>query len=755
MPSAVERRRLRVGGTVQGVGFRPFVHRLARGLGLAGSIGNDHAGVWCEVQGPRDLLDEFVQALTRDAPPLARVESVVSENIGVQSDDVRFVIRPSDEPSGATAISIPPDVAMCAGCRRDLEDPDGRRFRYAFTCCADCGPRFTVVEALPYDRERTSMSEFPMCRDCREEYQSPDDRRFHAQATCCPACGPALELVDMEGRAVPGDPVETAARLLAAGSIVAVKGVGGFQLLCRADDDAVVAQLRRRKQRDEKPFALLAGTLDRATALVDLDPIGERVLTGPEAPIVLAPRRAGVPVSDSVAPGNRLLGVMLPATPLHALLAITVWFPLVCTSGNRSDEPIAVDDADAMDRLSGIADVMLTHDRRIERRADDSVGQVVLGEFQLLRRARGFAPRPIPLGRDGPPVLGVGAELKSTVCLAVGDEAHVSVHLGDLEHPRAVAAFERTIADQLAMSRSTPELVVHDLHPEYVSTKFAMAQDLAPTIGVQHHHAHLASCLAEHRHAGPAIGVMFDGLGWGADGTLWGGEFLIGDATGYERAGHLATVAMPGMGQAVREPWRMAVAHLMAAYDGEPPECPLVLRNADRVADVAALCPTSIRTSSMGRLFDAVAALCDLADTVSYEGQAAIQLEQCSAETDRTYRWALDERGGVVIADAAPAVRAVVADRGNLVGVDVVAGAFHRGIAAMIVDTCVRLRERSGIATVALGGGVFQNRLLVEMLLPQLAQHGFQTLRHARVPTNDGGISLGQVAVGRARLGVR
>lgn len=742
-------------GTVQGVGFRPFVHRLARGLGLTGEIGNDHAGVWCEVQGPRDLLDDFVEALTRDAPPLARVESIVSEHLDIRADDVEFVIRRSDVPSGATTISIPPDVAMCAGCRSDLEDHGGRRFRYAFTCCADCGPRFTVVQALPYDRERTSMSEFPMCRDCTQEYHAPDDRRFHAQATSCPVCGPTLELVDMDGRAVPGDPVAMAARALAAGSIVAVKGVGGFQLACRADDDAVVAELRRRKQRDEKPFALLAVTLDGASALVELGPIGEQVVAGPEAPIVLAPRRAGAAVSAAVAPKNRMLGVMLPSTPLHALLAQAVRFPLVCTSGNRSDEPIAIHDADAMDRLRGIADVMLTHDRRIERRADDSVGQVVCGEFQLLRRARGFAPRPIRLDRDGPPVLGVGAELKSTVCLAVGDEAHVSVHLGDLEHPLAVAAFERAVADQLAMSRTTPELVVHDLHPEYISTKFAMAQDVAPTFGVQHHHAHLASCLAEHRHAGPAIGVVFDGLGWGADDTLWGGEFLVGDANGYERAGHLATVAMPGLDRAVREPWRMAVAHLVAAFEGALPACPVLSRNSDRVADVAALCTSSIHTSSMGRVFDAVAALCDLADSVSYEGQAAIQLEQCSSDTGRTYRWDLDEGSGVVIAHPAPVVRAVVSDRASGVGVDVVAGAFHRGVAEMIVDTCARLRERSGIDTVALSGGVFQNRLLVEMLVPRLTRHGFHTLRHVHVPPNDGGISLGQVAVGRARLGVR
>ncbi|NND76531.1 MAG: carbamoyltransferase HypF [Ilumatobacter sp.] len=753
MSPRLERRRLRVRGTVQGVGFRPFVHRLATSLGLTGAIGNDHAGVWCEVQGPSDRLDEFVQAVSKDAPPLARVESVVVESIEVVDDDDEFVIRRSDVDGSAATISIPPDVAMCPGCRSDIDDVDDRRFRYAFTCCADCGPRYTVVQTLPYDRERTSMSEFPMCPACGEEYASPGDRRFHAQATCCPNCGPTLTLLDLDGRDVAGDPLETVAHRLGSGSIVAVKGVGGFQLLCRAADDAVVAELRGRKHRDEKPFALLVDSLDAARELIEADPITERALSGPEAPIVLAPRVAGAPVAASVAPGNELLGVMLPATPLHALLARAVPFSLVCTSGNRSEEPIAVDD-DELDRLRDIADLVLTHDRRIERRADDSVGQVVLGQFQLLRRARGYAPRPVRLSSDGPTVLGVGAELKNTVCLAVGTEAHLSVHLGDLEHPLTVAVFEHAIADQITMARATPELVVHDLHPEYISTKFATTQDLAPTLGVQHHHAHLASCLAEHGVEGPAIGVMFDGLGWGDDGTIWGGEFLVGDVTGYERAGHVATVAMPGLAQAIREPWRMAVAHLVAAFDGDLPECGVLRRHQDRVDDVTALCSTSIRTSSMGRVFDAVAALCNLSDTVSYEGQAAIMLEQRAGEHASGYGWEIRDDGECLVADAAPVIRQVVSDIGQGVGVDLVAGAFHRGVAEMVADTCTRLHQRTGITTIALSGGVFQNRRLVELLVPRLDGLGLTTLRHAQVPPNDGGISLGQVAVGRARLAV-
>ncbi len=751
MELGLERRRLRVSGTVQGVGFRPFVHRLAHDLGVTGAIGNDDAGVWCEVQGATAVLDRFVHALATDAPPLARVDWIESERVDVEDGDAAFQIRVTERSTGAAVISIPPDVASCDRCLAEIDDVRDRRHRYAFTCCADCGPRFTVVRELPYDRERTSLADFPLCAACAAEYTAPGDRRHHAQATCCPACGPQLTLRSTDGATVDGDPIEAASALLEAGSILAVKGVGGFQLVCRADDEAVVGRLRTRKHRDEKPFALLVGSIGRARSLVELDTTSRRALEGPEAPIVLAPRSAGADVAASVAPGNRLLGVMLPATPLHALLARAVPFGLVCTSGNRSDEPIATDDDDAASRLDGIADATLTHDRRIERRADDSVGQSVHGRFQLLRRARGFAPRPVRLARGGPPVLGVGAELKSTVCLAVADDAHVSVHLGDLEHPRTIAAFEHAVADLLDLARVEPALVVHDLHPEYVSTKFAAAQGFGPTLAVQHHHAHLASCLTEHRFEGPAIGVTFDGLGWGADDTVWGGEFLVGDATVYRRAAHLAPVALPGLARAIREPWRMAVAHLVAAGVDPLPSAPVLERHAADVPDVAGLCASAIRTSSIGRLFDAVAALCDLADTVSYEGQAAIRLEQRATDTDRAYGWRVDD-GDVIVAHAGPVVRAVVEDRDDGVDIGVIAGAFHRGVAEMIVDVCVELRARSGVGTVALTGGVFQNRRLAEAVITLLEPRGFAVLTHAQVPPNDGGISLGQIAVGRAQL---
>ena len=845
----MQRRRLRVSGTVQGVGFRPFVHRLAQRSGLTGAVGNDERGVWCEVQGPETALDAFADALRQQAPPLAVVREIESEMIAVIANEDGFVIAvprgadgegsvvaadprsvggdstghnsrmadgpvitagsrsaggdglpiasasippaapvggdlpiipasitpaasaddgspitPAPVPPGAavgsglpmTPASVPPDAAVCEACSAEISDPDDRRFGYAFTCCTDCGPRYTVVRSLPYDRERTSMADFDLCGVCRAEYDRPGDRRHHAQAVCCPDCGPTLELRDREGRPIPGAPVEAAAELIAAGQIVAVKGLGGYQLVCRADDDAAVMKLRTAKNRYEKPFALLVAGLDQAEALVELDEPSRRALTGPERPIVLAERRRGVEVCGSVALDTRCLGVMLPAAPLHQLLASAAPGPLVCTSGNRSDEPIAIDDADAADRLGPIADAFLAHDRRIERRADDSVGVAAAGRFRLLRRARGFVPRPVSLGRGGPAVLGVGAEMKSTVCLGLGDEAHLSVHLGDLEDPLTLRAFETAVADLLELSGAEPALVVHDRHPEYLSAKFARSQTLAPAVGVQHHHAHLAACLADNSWDGPAIGVVFDGLGWGDDGTLWGGEFLVGDATGVHRAAHLAPVPLPGGTAAIREPWRMAVSHLVCSEAGVAAVAGLLGRSEAETAAVAGLCAggRSLVTSSVGRLFDAVAVLCGLADSVSYDGQAAVRLEQAAAVSGRSYRWGLPDpsRGVPMRIDPALVIAAVAEDA--MAGVDpaVIAGAFHTGLAEMIVEVCERLRDAAGVRAAALSGGVFQNRLLVDLAVPLLEAAGFEVLLHSQVPPNDGGISLGQVAVGRALL---
>lgn len=736
------RLRITVTGTVQGVGFRPFVYRLATELGLAGVVSNTEGHVYCEVEGERAALDTFIDRLPGDAPPLANILDVSSTEVD-PTGHVGFFIAASDgEHRGAS--SIPIDSAPCDVCSAEFRDPSNRRFNYPFTCCADCGPRYTVLRALPYDRSRTSLAGFVLCDQCQAEYEDPSDRRFHAQATCCVVCGPT----------VVGTTVADTIARLTAGDIIAVKGLGGYQLMCRADAAESLQLLRDRKHREEKPFALLVESVAAANDLIELDAVGRRALTGPEAPIVLAPAKSQIAIAPQVAPGTGLLGVMLPATPLHALLATGVGVPLVCTSGNRSNEPIIIDDEEAATVFAQIADGVVSHDRPIERRADDSVGQVVAGRFQLLRRARGFAPRAVSIPTSSAPVLGVGAELKSTTCLAIDDRAEVSVHLGDLENPAALQAFERAISDQLALARVEPALVVHDLHPEYLSTKFAMALQMAPTLGVQHHHAHMVSCLVDNQHLGPAIGVTFDGLGWGTDGTAWGGEFLVGDAFGFERMGHLAPVAMPGGSAAIKAPWRMAVSHLVAAF-GQLPDVPMFAEHDAQLGPVASLSrgEASIQTSSMGRLFDSVAALCGVADVVSYEGQAAIGLEQLAAshgDNVEGYDWEMDD--GVAISTSS-LITAIFEDIAAGVDRARVARRFHQSVAELVLDVCLRLRDSAGVNTVALSGGVFQNRLLVELIVPRLSGEGFTELRHGQVPPNDGGISLGQVAIGRAHLG--
>ena len=752
----MQRRRLRITGTVQGVGFRPYVHRLARDLSLTGIVGNDSAGVWCEIQGSRDNLDKFEVRVAADAPPLAAVDSVRSEDMQPVAGERTFsVVASTDDGSSVKVSTVPPDVATCSDCLAEVADPAGRRYRYAFTCCTDCGPRYTVIEELPYDRARTSMWPFPLCKACETEYADPEDRRHHAQAVCCPDCGPTMSLT-AAGGVEAGDPIAGAAALLGTGAIVAIKGAGGYQLACRADDDEAVRRLRRRKHRDEKPFAVLARSLEAAERLAVLDDASIAALMGPEAPIVLAPRRRDAPLAMSVAPSNRLVGIMLPATPLHALVSEAVGIPLVCTSGNRTDEPIVIDDARVPDELGGIADAVLSHNRTIERRADDSVAQVAAGRIQLLRRARGYAPRPVRLGSSGPPVLAVGAELKSTVCLAIGVEACLSVHLGDLENEAALAGFELAIADLLALSRTSPELVVHDLHPEYLSTKFAASSSLGPLLGVQHHHAHLAACLADAGRSGPVIGAVFDGLGWGNDGTLWGGEILVGDASSCERVAHLRPVAMPGGTAAIREPWRMALAHLTAAYGHDVPPLAALQDHLEQAPQVLEQCQPgrSITTTSMGRLFDAVAIACGIGTRVTYEGQAAIGLEQLAKQPERRYRVELSEDAPAHI-ETASVVEAIVADL--MAGLDParVAGAFHQWVADVVLASSERSRAQTGIAVVALSGGVFQNRLLTELTVPTLTEAGFEVLLHRQVPPNDGGISLGQAAIGRAALTLR
>ena len=742
---------VRVEGLVQGVGFRPFVHSLARRMGLAGSVSNDSAGVTVEVEGARGSLDLFLRLLETEAPPLASIERIVSREQAALGEREFVIARSNGRADERTAL-ISPDMATCADCLRELFDPSDRRYRYPFINCTNCGPRFTIVRGVPYDRSATTMAPFTMCAACAREYADPTDRRFHAQPVACAACGPQLSLTDGRGHELADDAISGAVRLLREGRILAVKGLGGYHLAVLAADEAAVNRLRARKHREEKPFAIMAPDLRIARCLAELTVDEARLLSSPRAPIVLVRRRTDASVARAAAPGNRYLGLMLPYTPIHHLLAHELRSPIVLTSGNVSDEPIAYRDADARERLDVIADAFVTHDRAIETRTDDSVVRSVRGVAMPVRRSRGYAPRPIGLARSlARPVLACGAELKSTICVAKDHRAFVSHHLGDLENYEALRAFTEAIASFRRLFDVTPAVVAHDLHPEYLSTKWALEHAEAPLVAVQHHHAHVASCLADNGVDERVIGVAFDGLGYGTDSTLWGGEFLVADLAGFERAGHLATVAMPGGAAAIREPWRMAAAHLDLVYGADAPPVAVAERNAARwpaIVDLAHAGVNAPLTSSMGRLFDAVAALLGVRDVVTYEGQAAIELEQLAdpVETGAYPARFTEEAGGFELRTA-DLVGAIVDDLLARVPTPAIAARFHNGVARAVVEGCRLVRERVGIETVALSGGVFQNVILLDRATDLLEADGFAVLRHRQVPCNDGGISLGQAVV--------
>jgi len=888
---------IRVEGVVQGVGFRPFVYSLANALGLAGLVGNDVDGVFAEVEGDPEAVREFLVALERDAPPLARVERVTATAVA-PTGAASFAIVPSD-PTGRRSTLIAADTATCADCLRELADPADRRFRYPFINCTNCGPRFTIVRDVPYDRPLTTMAGFAMCAECAAEYHDPANRRFHAQPTCCPACGPRLTLLDRSGEPVPdiavtapgsaahdpravpdGEPVPdplppglpppdpappggappdaafgagpvlaAAAALLRQGAVVAVKGLGGYHLAADATCEPAVAALRARKHREDKPFAIMTADLAAARRLCRVDDAEAALLTSPARPVVLLARHPDADVAASVAPGNRQLGIMLPYTPLHHLLLSAVARPLVLTSGNVSDEPIAYRDDDAMERLGGIADAFVSHDRAIHIRTDDSVARALRGRPALIRRSRGYVPEPVTLRTGFPrPVLACGAELKNTFCLAKGRRAFVSHHIGDLKNAETFRSFTEGIEHFSRIFDIVPQVVAYDLHPEYLSTKYALDRDGVDLVGVQHHHAHIASCLADNgldgSTGGPVIGVAFDGTGYGPDGTIWGGEFLVADLAGFRRAGHLAPVPMPGGAAAIRQPWRMAAAYLdqiaaplpagpagppgqiaakgpagssaqaraqtpvaglgaasraavsAASIDAGSAHVPAAILGAGRadaravgfdVAGLAVAQRNAARweavlgvarrrvnaplTSSAGRLFDAVAAILGVRDEIHYEGQAAIELEQLAdpAETaayPSAIETAASEAGtfempgtpaqgsgseGPFLASGADLIRAVADDLTAGVSREIIAARFHSGLADLIVDGCELLRDRHGLSTVALSGGVFQNLLLLRHTVTRLEARGFTVLTHSRVPCNDGGISLGQAVIAAAR----
>jgi hydrogenase maturation protein HypF len=750
---AVERRRVRVTGTVQGVGFRPYVYRLATGLGLTGEVANGTAGVAVEIEGTPAALDAFVATLRAAPPPLARVEAVTAE-AALPRGYPGFRIVPSDD-EGDVEVPVSVDVGPCDACLAELDDPADRRFRHPFINCTDCGPRYTITRRVPYDRPVTTMAGFPMCDACRAEYEDPADRRFHAQPVCCPDCGPQVRLTAPDGAPfVTGEgALARAVRLLDRGAILAVKGVGGYHLAVDATAEGAVTELRRRKARDDKPFALLAPGVGVAARLVDLDEVTAGLLASPRRPIVLAPRRADAPVASGVAPELPELGVMLPPSALHHLLVHDLGRPLVLTSGNLSDEPIAHLDEEAVARLGPLVDAILTHDRPIHIRCDDTVVRAgVAGAPQPVRRSRGYAPEPLPLPRPAArPVLAVGAELKSTVAVASGRSVVVSHHLGDLEHTATHTAFLQAVAHLLHLRDVEPAIVAHDLHPEYLSTKFAADLDL-PLLGVQHHHAHVASCLAEHGELGPVVGVAYDGLGWGTDGTAWGGELLVCDLDGFERVGHLTPVALPGGPAAIREPWRMAVSWAGAVLDADQVEG-AVGHLDPRWREVAALAtsPRTLVTTSAGRLFDAVAALLGVRTTTSYEGQAAIELEALARRAPAHATAELPVRtrreDGSWVLDPGPVVRGIVDARRRHEDPAALAAAFHRGLATATVTAAAAIAADRGLDTVALSGGVFQNGRLTQLVVEGLEAAGLRVLVHRLVPPNDGGISLGQAAI--------
>ncbi len=783
-PQSRVRARARVQGTVQGVGFRPFVYRLAHEEALAGYVLNDEHGVLLEVEGGPDAVERFLDRLTAEAPALASVDSVVRDAVAARGER-GFRIGESAH-AGLPDVLIAPDTAPCAQCLSELVDPADRRYRYPFLNCTNCGPRFTIVRGVPYDRPLTTMAPFAMCPRCRREYEDPLDRRFHAQPNACPACGPRVRVLDARGGPVASaaghDPITWIAERLAGGAIVAAKGLGGYHLVCDATNARAVSDLRARKHREDKPFALMVRDLDQARRLIMIGEESAALLRSPARPIVLAPRLPEALVAPAVAPDAPELGVMLPYTPLHELLladfatAAGTGAPgagagapgaLVMTSGNVSDEPIAYRDSDALERLGAIADLFLVHDREIETRTDDSVVRALpaeTGEGQrlFLRRSRGYVPGhltlPVPAAR---PLLACGAEQKNTFCVAKGERAWVGHHIGDLEHFATSTAFREGIGHFERMFAVTPEVVAHDLHPDYLSTRYALERDGVATIGIQHHHAHLAACLAEHGIQGSrAVGAIFDGTGYGLDGTVWGGELLVGDLAGFERAGWLWPVRMPGATAAIRQPWRMAAAWLSEAF-GEPrPLPPSLAGDVDEarwsaIARIGASPAVSPLTSSLGRLFDAVAALCGLCPQVSYEGQAAVALEAAAwravSAGGGEYDIELADHGRGLVLDPRPAVRAIAAELAAGTPVATVAARFHATLARATTQALVAIAGARGLELAVLSGGVFQNRLLLELVAASARAAGLRVLIPSRLPPNDGGISFGQAAVAAAR----
>ena len=756
--NATQRRvRVRVRGIVQGVGFRPFIFQLAHRHKLVGWVRNQSNGVEIEVGGLPAEIEAFVRKISAEAPPLARVVQVeVAELPFVSEDGFRIVVSHAEQ-SRSTLIA--PDVCACSDCLRELTAPRNRRYRYPFINCTNCGPRYTIIKDIPYDRDKTTMARFAMCPACRAEYDDPMDRRFHAQPNACWECGPEVWLESPAGvkLAERDEAVREAIFRLEEGSILAIKGLGGFHLAVLATEESAVSRLRSRKIREEKPFAVMFPKLDAVRRCCEVNKREAELLQNLKRPIVLLKRKrdcVGAAIAPSVAPRNRFLGAFLPYTPLHFLLfQESSYDALVMTSGNQSDEPIVMSNAEARERLKDIADFFLLHNRDIYMRCDDSVTRVLHREPRPLRRARGYVPVPVFLREAGPSVLGVGAELKNTVCVTRGKEAFLSQHVGDLENLETLHSFEHAIAHLEKILEIKPECIAHDLHPDYLSTQWALSREHLPRLAVQHHHAHIASVMAEQQLGGPILGLAMDGTGYGTDGTIWGGEVLRVEEEGFKRLGHLRTVPLPGGTRAIKEPWRMALTYLWSL---DPEHCSHQFKDffdrwpQDKIKVVVQMLQRRINaplTSSCGRLFDAVSALAGLRQTINYEGQAAIELEQAIEDDAGSYRGIVTREQGMWILDPLPMIVQAVEDLREGVSSGIVSARFHNGVVSLLVDASEAVGSDTGLRRIALSGGVFQNAYLFEHLVSALRERGFEVYSHVEVPANDACIALGQAYI--------
>jgi len=749
----MKRLHISVTGIVQGVGFRPFVYNLARRFNLGGWVLNDASGVQIEAEGDSDALDDFVVSLRAEAPAQAMITEMIVMSQPERGETL-FEIKLS-QVSADRSTFVSPDIATCQDCRQEIADPNNRRFRYAFTNCTNCGPRYSIVTDVPYDRMRTTMDQFTMCPACQTEYNDPNDRRFHAQPNACPNCGPSYWLLSQQGKVLEGDPLTEARRLINDGAIIAVKGIGGYHLVCNATNDIAVSALRFRKLRADKPFAVMCGSLESVRRHCLLEKAEELLLTGAVRPVVLLAKGPAYSLAEQVAPGNAYLGVMLPCAPVHYLLfdPMDIW---VMTSGNTNEEPMAYSDEDAMDRLAGIADYFLIHNRIINCRADDSVTRIFANKPYILRRGRGLAPAPIRMARQGPPVLALGGELKNTFCLTKGNAAFISHHIGDLENMATFGAYTAAIEHYKRLFEIHPEVVACDFHPEYLSTKYAANLNF-PRIAVQHHHAHIASVLAEHGLNEQVIGVAFDGTGYGSDGHLWGGEFLLADCHEFTRLAQCRYLPLPGGSKAIKEPWRSAALVLNELYGTEfvnldIPLIRLLPDNWQLVVQSASKGINTPLTSGAGRLFDIVAAILGIRTHINYEGQAAIELEMAAFGTEGFVLPYVITSGDVDELDFRPTFAAIVQAVLRGTGNAKLAAAFHTTMAVAIADMTRRLSKITGIKKVVFSGGVFQNVTLLRQVMCML-EGDFTVLLNRYVPPNDGGLALGQavVAIERSR----